>query len=319
VLLKPATCSESDTTGGVAIGGGQKTLFLGLPKLHRDASMSAILQEVKNRVQRELALTAATATGGEVIKAPASAWGIPPLQQVTKETKEDRENKRRLFRRSESFRAFRSDRKRNAATTHASPEAYILMKSQTVSPAHEESMTTSDASLSVLRRPGVGGVPDDGQSFRSECLTLTKRKDDDAVPSPPRLLFRSFSAPESGFSFSSLGSRLFADAIASSARSTKHGASELPSAAAAAAAVTLTTKNVVSASLSSFIRGTVSSLRHSFSPRRNLPFRRKTHWSNKASLAEIHPVKMEMPICAASPPSHEAFNLFKVAQVNTTY
>ena len=119
--------------------------------------------------------------------------------------KEDRENKRRLFR-SESFRAFRSDRKRNAATAHASPEAYILTKSQTVSPAHEESMTTSDASLSVLR-PGVGGVPDDGQSFRSECLTLTKHKDDDAVPSP-RLLFRSFSAPESGFSFSSLGSRL---------------------------------------------------------------------------------------------------------------
>jgi len=312
VLLKPATCSESDTTGGVAIGGGQKTLFLGLPKLHRDASMSAILQEVKNRVQRELALTAATATGGEVIKAPASAWGIPPLQQVTKETKEDRENKRRLFRRSESFRAFRSDRKRNAATntTHASPEAYILTKSQTVSPAHEESTTTSDASLSVLRPPGVGGVTDDGQSFRSECLTLMKRKDDDAVPSPPRLLFRSFSAPESGFSFSSLGSRLFGDAIiASSARSTKHGASE----PAAATAVTMTTKNVVSASLSSFIRETVSSLRHSFSSRRNLPFRRKTYWSNKASLAEIHPAKMEMPVTS---PSHETFSLFKVAQAS---
>jgi len=212
VLLKPATCSESDTTatGGVDIGGGQKTpVLLGLPKLHMDANMSVLLQEVKDRVQRELTvLTAATttATGGEAIKAPT--WAIPPLQQVTKETKEDRENKRRLFRRSQSFRAFRSDRKRNAATTttHASPEAYILTKSETVSPAHEESMTTSDASLSVLR-PGVGGVPDDGQSFRSECLTLTKHKDDDAVPSP-RLLFRSFSAPESGFSFSSLGSRL---------------------------------------------------------------------------------------------------------------
>ncbi|CAD6335287.1 unnamed protein product [Miscanthus lutarioriparius] len=301
VLLKPATCSESDTTGGVAIGGGQKTsVLLGLPKLHRDANMSMLLQEVKDRVQRELTvLTAATttATGGEAIKAPT--WAIPPLQQVTKE---DRENKRRLFR-SESFRAFRSDRKRNAATAHASPEAYILTKSQTVSPAHEESVTTSDASLSVLR-PGVGGVTD-GQSFRSEYLTLTKHKDEDAVPSPPRLLFRSFSAPESGFSSSSLGSRLFGDAIGSSARSTKHGASEPPS---AAAAVTLTTKNVVSASLSSFIRGTVSSLRHSFSSRRNLPFRRKTHWSNKASLAEIHPAKMEMPVTS---PSHETFSLFK--------
>jgi hypothetical protein len=75
----------------------------------------------------------------------------------------------------------------------------------------------------------------------------------------------------------------------------------------------MTTKNVVSASLSSFIRETVSSLRHSFSSRRNLPFRRKTYWSNKASLAEIHPAKMEMPVTS---PSHETFSLFKVAQAS---
>ncbi|KAG0516340.1 hypothetical protein BDA96_10G353600 [Sorghum bicolor] len=327
ILLLKAS-SESDTTtatGGVAIGDGQKTLLLGLPRLHRDASISVLLQEVKDRVQRELALHIATATGGDRIKAPT--WAIlPPLQQQVTKHKQDRGNKR-LFR-SESFRAFRSDRKRTpaaaaAATRHASHgdgdgdgAAAHIPSSETADNAddeEEEEESLTDASLSVLR-PGVT----DGQSFRSECLTLTTTKHrDDAAPSP-RLLFRSFSAPESGFAFS-IGS-LF---------SSKHHEASEP---AAAAAVTMTSKSVVSAAgFSSFIRGTVSSLRrHGFSSRRKLMmFRRKTHWSwsnnNKtASLGageiHIHPAKMEMememPICTPTPPCHETINLFKVAQAN---
>ena len=80
VLLKPATCSESDTTGGVAIGGGQKTsVLLGLPKLHRDANMSMLLQEVKDRVQREL--TVLTAGHSPFALSEAIASATPPQPQ----------------------------------------------------------------------------------------------------------------------------------------------------------------------------------------------------------------------------------------------
>lgn len=303
VLLKPTTTSsESDTAGVVS----QKTVLFGLPKHYRDTGMNMLLEEVKDRVQRELTVLTA-ATSDDLIKTtPASsAWAIPPLlqQQVTKE--DGRGNKRQLFR-SESFRAFRRDRKRNA-----SPEAYtIIPKSEaavslSLEDKADDEESVTDASLSVLR-PGVGGGGvTDGQSFRSECLTLTKHRDDGS-PSPPRLLFRSFSAPES------LG-RLFSFK--------QHEASSEP-----AAAVRMTGKSIVSAGFSSFIRGTVSSLRrHGFRSRRNLMmFRRKTHWSssnsnNKTALGvgEIHPskIEMEMPICT-TPPSQETFNLFKVAQAS---
>ena len=302
VLLKPST---SD---------GQQPLF-GLPKVKRDANMSRFLQEVREMLQKELKANATTELN------TITCWGTEATQisrDWAKQAKQivAKDHGKRLFR-SESFRGFRSDRKRKEATTkNASPEHVRIVArnilahrlksvtsiTETVSTPNKDD-EESLSSCSIASRERVRSLADvspsgidDGlgeQSFRSECLM--KHKDDRV--SPARALFRSFSAPELGFSIG----RLFGDG---SVRSATHEASDIASEGAAS----MTSKR--NATLG-FIRGTVSSLRHSFSLRRNL-FRRRTHWSKKTNLGELHP---QMAI-GTTPSPPEAFNLFKVAQAN---
>ncbi|PAN22242.2 hypothetical protein PAHAL_4G005700 [Panicum hallii] len=287
---------------------GQGPLF-GVPKAKRDGNMARILQEVKEMLQKELKANDTTELNA------VTCWGTEATQisrDIAKQTKETvtKDHGKRLFR-SESFRGFRSDRKRKEATTkNASPEHVrivarnilahrlksVISITETVSSPNkddEESMSSCSIisrervrSLADVSPSGINGLLGE-QSFRSECLM--KHKDDRA--SPARALFRSFSAPELGFS---LG-RLFGDG---SVRSATHEASE--------GAASMTSKNNTPFG---FIRGAVSSLRHSFSLRRNL-FRRKTHWSKKTSLGlgELHP---QMAIGTTPSPPETTFNLFK--------
>ncbi|CAL5040748.1 unnamed protein product [Urochloa decumbens] len=277
VLLKP--CSD------VVDVNGQQPVF-GLPKLKRDANMSGFLQEVKEMLQKEL--KAANAATGDLT---TTAWGPAEPKQTARDIAKQTKDKR--LSRSESFRAFRSDRKRKQATTtklQASPEHVRIL---TRKDDDDESM--SSCSITGRERvrlladvsPSPSGFGFGEQSFRSECLMRHK---DDSVSSA-RALFRSFSAPESGFS-------LFGDG---GARSSTHEASQVHDAA-------MTSKN---STAFGFFRG----LRNSFSLRRNL-FRRKTRWSKKTSLG-LGEVRPQMAIGTA-PPSPETFNLFKVAQANLT-
>ncbi|CAN6173691.1 unnamed protein product [Urochloa humidicola] len=310
VLLKPSS-SDVDVNG-------QEPAF-GLPKVKRDANMSRFLQEVKEMLQKELDANATTS------ELNTTAWGTAEPKRISRDIAKQTEEtvtkdlSKRLCR-SESFRAFRSDRKRKEASTtklQASPEHVRFVtrnilaprlnsvdasRTETVSSPKKDDEAESVSSCSITSRErGVRSLANDSpsgigfgeQSFRSECLM--KHKDESV--SSARALFRSFSAPESGFS---LG-RLFGD---DSVRSTTREASE--------GASVMTIKNNTAFG---FIKGTVSSLRHSFSLRRNL-FRRKTRWSKKTSfgLGELHP---QMAIGTA-PPSPETFNLFKVAQANLT-
>ncbi|CAN6181639.1 unnamed protein product [Urochloa humidicola] len=305
VLLKPSS-SDADING-------QEPAF-GLPKVKRDANMSRFLQEVKEMLQKELDANATTTS-----ELNTTAWGTAGPKQIARDIAKQTEEtvakdiSKRLCR-SESFRAFRSDRKRKEATTklQASPEhVRILTRSilahgiNSVDASRTETVVASPkkddeaesvSSCSITSRERVvrsvadvspSGVGFGEQSFRSDCLM--KHKDESV--SSARALFRSFSAPESGFSLA----RLFGD---DSVRSTTREASE--------GASVMTSKNNTAFG---FIRGTVSSLR------RNL-FRRKTRWSKKTSpgLGELHP---QMAIGTA-PPSPETFNLFKVAQANLT-
>ncbi|CAN6215538.1 unnamed protein product [Urochloa humidicola] len=297
VLLKPS----SDV--GV---NGQESAF-GLPKVKRDADMSRFLQGVKEMLQKELDANATTSDLN------STAWGTAGPKEIARDIAEQTEEtvakdlSKRLCR-SESFRAFRSDRKRKEASTtklQASPEhVRIVMRSilthrlnsvDASSPKKDdEAESVSSCSITSRERVVIRSLADVSpsgigeQSFRSECLMKHK---DESVSSSARALFRSFSAPESGFSLA----RLFGDG---SVRSTTREASEGASA--------MKSKNNTAFG---FIRGTVSSLR------RNL-LRRKARWSKKTSLGlgELHP---QMAIGAA-PPSPETFNLFKVAQANLT-
>ncbi|CAL5050270.1 unnamed protein product [Urochloa decumbens] len=281
VLLKP--CSD------VVDVNGQQPAF-GLPKLKRDADMSRFLQEVKEMLQKQL--KAASATTSDL---NTTAWGTAEPKQITrviaKQTKETvtKDLSKRLSR-SESFRAFRSDRKRKEATTTTKLQA---------SPEHVRILTRKDddeksmSSCSITSRERVRSLADvvspspsgfdigfGEQSFRSECPIRHK---DDSLSSA-RALLRSFSAPESSFS-------LFGDG---SARSSTHEASQGHDAA-------MTSTN---STAFGFIRG----LRNSFSLRRNL-FRKTS-----LGLGEARP---QMAIGTA-PLSPETFNLFKVAQANLT-
>jgi len=292
---------------------GEEPLF-GLPKVKRDGNMSRFLQEVREMLQKELKANATTELN------TITCWGTEATQisrDLAKQAKQTvaKDHGKRLFR-SESFRGFRSDRKRKEATTkNASPEHVRIVArnilahrlksvtsiTETVSTPNkddEESLSSCSIasrervrSLADVSPSGINGLGE--QSFRSECLM--KHKDDRV--SPARALFRSFSAPELGFSIG----RLFGDG---SVRSATHEASDIASEGAAS----MTSKR--NATLG-FIRGTVSSLRHSFSLRRNL-FRRRTHWSKKTNLGELHP---QMAI-GTTPSPPEAFNLFKVAQAS---
>ncbi|CAL5040607.1 unnamed protein product [Urochloa decumbens] len=277
VLLKP--CSDVvDVTG-------QQPVF-GLPKLKRDANMSGFLQEVKEMLQKELKVANAATSDLNT-----TAWGPAEPKQTARDIAKQTKDKR--LSRSESFRAFRSDRKRKQATTtklQASPEHVRILTRK-----DDDDESVSSCSITGRERvrsladvsPSPSGFGFGEQSFRSECLMRHK---DDSVSSA-RALFRSFSAPESGFS-------LFGDG---GARSSTHEASQVHDAA-------MTSNN---STAFGFFRG----LRNSFSLRRNL-FRRKTRWSKKTSLG-LGEVRPQMAIGTA-PPSPETFNLFKVAQANLT-
>ncbi|KAK8456248.1 hypothetical protein SEVIR_4G299900v4 [Setaria viridis] len=315
-LLQPTTIVLLKPSSDVDAQEGQEPLF-GLPKVTRDGNMSRFLQEVKEMLQQQLKANATSDLN-------TTTWGTEPeqiargLAKQTKETVTKDLLSKRFFR-SESFRGFRSDRKRKEATTkQASPEHVRIVtrnhlahritsatpraRTETVSSSpkkdDEESVSSSCSITSSERVRSLADVSPSasGIGFGDECQM--KHKDDSTVSSA-RALFRSFSAPELGFSLGIL----FGDG---SVRSATHEASGMASEGSAA----MTSKNRTSFG---FIRGTVSSLRHSFSLRKNL-FRRKTHWSKKTSLVELHP---QMAIGTA-PPSPETFNLFKVAQANLT-
>nr|CAB3461899.1 unnamed protein product [Digitaria exilis] len=309
VLLKPAS---SDILLLDVADGCKKPLF-GLPKLNRNGNISRLLQEVKEMLHKELQQVNASSSNKVTWATGAKEQiGRSVAKQTREETAaEDRLSKR--FSRSESFRGFRSDRRRNEATTtttkQASPERVGILtrnnilarkplkrvtslRDETVSsPTNkdEESMSscsiTSRGRFRSLADVSPSGVGFGEQSFRSECLMMRHNV------SPARALFRSFSAPESGFF--SLG--LFGDG---GVRSATHEASE-------GAAAVMTSQRSTSFS---FIRGTVSSLRHSFNLRRHL-FRRKMHWSKKMSL-EVGEIQPQMAT-GTTPPSPETFNLFK--------
>uniref|UniRef100_A0A0E0LFX1 DUF4378 domain-containing protein n=1 Tax=Oryza punctata TaxID=4537 RepID=A0A0E0LFX1_ORYPU len=301
VLLKP---SSSDI-----VSSDQESLFSS-SKVKREGNMEEFLEEVKERLKKELKLKSKT----EVVR---RSWGTTDPKQIARDiAKQIRETVsmqdlgKRLYSRSESFRAFRSDRKRNAAgSRNASPE-HVSLKSVT-SRTSETNQVSNDCSPPIIRSRGrIRSLTDmpqvsvsvsdsgfDDQSCTGEC------KVDDADVLSPRALVRSLSAPPSGIS----RGRLFAEE--DNVSSGRHGNSDAVSEGAAVAA----SKN----SSSSFsLRGTVSNLRHSLSSRANKLFGKKTHWSKKPSLGEFHPHKMAIGMLPQSP--SEIFSPSIVAQASTS-
>uniref|UniRef100_A0A0D3GL27 DUF4378 domain-containing protein n=1 Tax=Oryza barthii TaxID=65489 RepID=A0A0D3GL27_9ORYZ len=306
VLLKPSTCD--------IVASDQESLFSS-SKVKREGNMEEFLEEVKERLKKELKLKSKS----EVVR---RSWGTTDPKQIARDiAKQIRETVRRqdlgkrLYSRSESFRAFRSDRKRNAAATaarnaspeHVSPKSVTSRTSGTNQGSNDcsppiirrsrgriRSLTDMPLSVSVSESVPASGFDD--QSYTGEC----KFADADVVS--PRALVRSFSAPASGIS----RGRLFAEED-NNVDSGRHGNSDAVSEGAAVAA----SKNSSSFSL----RGTVSNLRNSLRSRANKLFGKKTHWSMKPSLGEFHPHKMASGMLPPSPP--EILSPFIVAQAST--
>nr|XP_025882235.1 uncharacterized protein LOC4342131 [Oryza sativa Japonica Group] len=306
VLLKPSTCD--------IVASDQESLFSS-SKVKREGNMEEFLEEVKERLKKELKLKSKS----EVVR---RSWGTTDPKQIARDiAKQIRETVRRqdlgkrLYSRSESFRAFRSDRKRNAAATaarnaspeHVSPTSVTSRTSGTNQGSNDcsppiirrsrgriRSLTDMPLSVSVSESVPASGFDD--QSYTGEC------KFADANVVSPRALVRSFSAPASGIS----RGRLFAED--NNVDSGRHGNSDAVSEGAAVAA----SKNSSSFSL----RGTVSNLRNSLRSRANKLFGKKTHWSLKPSLGEFHPHKMAIGMLPPSPP--EILSPFIVAQENFT-
>jgi hypothetical protein len=305
VLLKPSTCD--------IVASDQESLFSS-SKVKREGNMEEFLEEVKERLKKELKLKSKS----EVVR---RSWGTTDPKQIARDiAKQIRETVRRqdlgkrLYSRSESFRAFRSDRKRNAAATaarnaspeHVSPTSVTSRTSGTNQGSNDcsppiirrsrgriRSLTDMPLSVSVSESVPASGFDD--QSYTGEC------KFADANVVSPRALVRSFSAPASGIS----RGRLFAED--NNVDSGRHGNSDAVSEGAAVAA----SKNSSSFSL----RGTVSNLRNSLRSRANKLFGKKTHWSLKPSLGEFHPHKMAIGMLPPSPP--EILSPFIVAQAST--
>ncbi|KAF0902183.1 hypothetical protein E2562_014431 [Oryza meyeriana var. granulata] len=300
VILKPS----SD------IGGSDQESLFSSSKVKREDNMEEFLEEVKARLKEELKLKSKS----EVIR---RSWGTSDPKQIARDiAKQIRETVsmqdlgKRLYSRSESFRAFRSDRKRIAAAAasarNASPE-HVRLKS--VISRGETKQESNDSSPPIMRSRGrimsstdiplsVSGSGSDDQSCAGEC----KIAGADVVS--PRALVRSFSAPASGIS----RGRMFAED--DNVGSRRQGNSDAVSEGAAVAA----SKNSSSSSFS--LRGTVSNLRHSLSLRANKLFgKKKTHWSKKPSLGEFHPHKMAIGMLPSPP---EIFSPLAVAQENFT-
>ncbi|KAL6603349.1 hypothetical protein ACP70R_043710 [Stipagrostis hirtigluma subsp. patula] len=305
VLLKPS--SDIDVNDG--------ELLFGLSNVKRDDDMAEFLAEVKARLKKELKVNGtselSTVTGVTEPKKIARDIAKQIKQGVTTDLG------RRLCR-SDAFRAFRTDHKRNDDTigaNHASPEHVkintrnilaqrlksVTSRSEIVSPKEDSEESAESFPITNIERArsltdsSLSGIGFDAQSCTSECLMKNKVDISTNIFSP-RKLVRSFSAPESGIS---QGRLCFDDNLGSR----NHGPSEMASESAA----------VTSRTSSFSFRGTVSSLRHSFSLRRKL-FGRKTHWSKKPFFEELHP----QVATSMSPSPSESFRLFSIAQAHFT-
>uniref|UniRef100_A0A0D9WUC8 DUF4378 domain-containing protein n=1 Tax=Leersia perrieri TaxID=77586 RepID=A0A0D9WUC8_9ORYZ len=294
------------------IGASDQESLFSSSKVKRDGNMEEFLEEVKERLKKELKLKSKS----EVVR---RSWGTStdPKQIARDIAKQIRETVsmhdlgKRLYSRSESFRAFRSDRKRNAAARNASPE-HIRLKS-VISRTETKQQGSNDSSPPIIRSRGrirsltdlplsVSGSGFDDQSCIQECEVADVAQVDADVVSP-RVLVRSLSAPASGIS--RVGRRMFVED--DNVGSGRHGNSDAVSEGAAVAA------SKINSSSSFSLRGTVSNLRHSFSTRANKLFGKKTHWSKKPSLGEFHPNKMAT---AMTPP--ETFSPRTITQENFT-
>uniref|UniRef100_J3MHU4 DUF4378 domain-containing protein n=2 Tax=Oryza brachyantha TaxID=4533 RepID=J3MHU4_ORYBR len=275
VILKPSTCDVGSSD--------QETLFSS-SRVKRDGNMEEFVEEVKERLKKKLKLKSKS----EVVR---RSWGNTDPKQVARDiAKQIRETVsmqdigKGLYSRSESFRAFRSDRKHNAVSRNASPE-HVRLKS--VISRSETNHVSNDSSPPKTRSRGrimsLTDIPDlpvsvsvpgsglDDQSCTGECKFNVVS---------PRALVRSLSAPASGIS----GGRLFAEED-----SGRHANSDAVSEGAAVTLVVTSEKSSSSFSL----RGTVSNLRQSLRSRANKLFGKKMmHWSKKPSLGEFHPHKM---------------------------
>ncbi|KAL6873969.1 hypothetical protein ACP4OV_014051 [Aristida adscensionis] len=309
VLLKPT--SDIDSKDG--------EMFFGLSKVKRDESMEEFIQEVKERLKKELKMNARS-------ELSTICWATEPKEiarDIAKRIKQTvNTNLGRRLSRSEAFRAFRGDRKRESAK-HAYPEHIkldtrkvldqdqrpksVTSRTETISPEKYEEESINLLPIKSRRRArsltgvSLSGVGSDEQNCTGDCLMKNNVVSEVAISSnifsPHKLvrLVRSFSAPESGIS----RGKLYVD---DSVGSRKHGgASEISSESGA----------VTSGSFS--FRGTVSSLRQSFSLRRKL-FGKKTHSSKKPFFEELKP---QMAINMSPSPS-ESFRLLNVAQASFT-
>ncbi|TVU07540.1 hypothetical protein EJB05_40900, partial [Eragrostis curvula] len=300
VLLKPSS--------DIDVGDGE--VLFGLSKVKRDDNMEEFLQKVKERLQKELKVKCTSDLN-------TITWASEPThvaQNIAAQIKQTvtTDLSKRLSR-SEAFRAFRSDRKRNHATTgakHASPEhikiknarSILSRRPKNVTPRTETNKDDEESvdSFPIRTRERVRSLTDvsltgigfDEQSWTSECVMKNDNVDSEVPVGTDILsqckLVRSFSAPESGLS----RSRLFSD---ESVNNRKHGASDIASESG-----TMTSRS------SSFsFRETVSSLRHSFSLRGKLFGRKK-----KPSFEELYP---QMAI-GTSPSPSESFRLYNIPQ-----
>ncbi|KAK3134624.1 hypothetical protein QOZ80_6AG0551450 [Eleusine coracana subsp. coracana] len=305
VLLKPSFDIDADAAD----------LSFGLSKVQRDGNMEEFLEEVKERLQKELKVKCTNdlrKLTWEEAKPKHAAVGIATQLKQTMIT----DLGKRLSR-SEAFRAFRSDRNGNHTITGAkpaSPEHFkittrsilvhrsnnVTPRTETVSPKKDDEESVD--SFPIRNRGRVKSLTDisltsmgfDEQTCTSSEYPIEKTVDcrmsigTDILPH--RKLVRSFSAPESVVS----GIRLFLD---ESVGSRDHGASEIASESGA----------MTSRSSSFSFRETVSSLRHRFGFRGKMFGRKK-----KPSFGELYP---QLAI-GMSPSPSESFRLYNFPQAN---
>ncbi|KAK3131329.1 hypothetical protein QOZ80_6BG0505040 [Eleusine coracana subsp. coracana] len=299
VLLKPSFDIDADAAD----------LSFGLSKVKRDGNMEEFLQEVKERLQKELKVKCTNDLRKITREAKPKHAAVDIATQL-KQTMTTDLGKR--LSRSEAFRAFRSDRNRNHAITGAkptSPEHFkintrsilvhrsnnVTPRTETVSPQKDDEESVD--SFPIRSRGRVRSLTDislTSMGFDEQTCKYPIEKTVDCRMSigtdilPHRKLVRSFSAPESVVS----RIRLFLD---ESVGSRNHGASDIASESGA----------MTSRSNSFSFRETVSSLRHRFSFRGKMFGRKK-----KPSFGELYP---QLAI-GMSPSPSESFRLYNFPQ-----
>ncbi|GJM97382.1 hypothetical protein PR202_ga14305 [Eleusine coracana subsp. coracana] len=301
VLLKPSFDIDADAAD----------LSFGLSKVKRDGNMEEFLQEVKERLQKELKVKCTNDLRKITREAKPKHAAVDIATQL-KQTMTTDLGKR--LSRSEAFRAFRSDRNRNHAIAGAkptSPEHFkintrsilvhrsnnVTPRTETVSPQKDDEESVD--SFPIRSRGRVRSLTDislTSMGFDEQTCKYPIEKTVDCRMSigtdilPHRKLVRSFSAPESVVS----RIRLFLD---ESVGSRNHGASDIASESGA----------MTSRSNSFSFRETVSSLRHRFSFRGKMFGRKK-----KPSFGELYP---QLAI-GMSPSPSESFRLYNFPQAS---